>query len=76
MLTGNKLHFVGDFEYPIQVRQLLQQKMSIVYGLPQGAMIQRNMQENPSESHHSTQPKQSKHSTSTSGGSQKLLVEK
>ena len=32
--TKTKLHFVGNVEFPPQVRQLLQERMPTVYGLP------------------------------------------
>ena len=45
--TETILHFVGNIEFPPQVRQLLQERMPTVYGLPKGALVQDNEEENP-----------------------------
>ena len=47
--TENRLHFVGNVDFPPQVRQLLQERFPTVYGLPEGARVQENEEENPPE---------------------------
>ena len=45
--TENRLQFVGDVNLPPQVRQLLQERMPTMYGLPGGVVVQEREEENP-----------------------------
>ena len=72
--TENKLPYGANVSFISQVRHLLQERMPIVYGSPQRAMIQENEVENPPESNPSSKSIQT--DTSTSDQSQNFSVVK